>query len=346
MERGNGGRRLLVWDAPNMDMCLSEAIGERASAATRPNLASVLAWLRDRAEPGDSVEACVFCNVPAGVEVGMSAWIAGLRHAGLAVFVKPKRDRRDDVDADMLAHIDRRFTHGVLRQLIVASHDAKAFAAPLRRLAGEGVLVEVLGYREKDTFASNRPDLTFVDIEDVPGAFERPLPRTNLFDLPPSGRWFLPFPSASESGADRRAAPADPVPGAEAAGGSPPPVSAAAADEVTREGVLAEVEQEVRRASADGREGLGLREAGDLLRRRHPDHDLLDLGFASVVELVDALVAPGRLALVRRPADGHLLVAVGSTKPVLVQAPEESRPPAPLHPIYRAFGSAPDRPQT
>src|SRR5947208_2213096 len=96
MERGNGGRRLLVWDAPNMDMCLSEVIGERATAATRPNLGAVL------------------------------------------------------------------------------------------------------GYREKDAFASRSAALAFVDVEDVPGAFERPLPRTNLFDLPPSGRWFEPFATAPE----------------------------------------------------------------------------------------------------------------------------------------------------
>src|SRR6478672_5372172 len=135
MERGNIGRRLLVWDAPNMDMCLSEVIGERATSATRPNLGAVLAWLRGRAEPADVIEGCVFCNVPPGVEATMSAWVGNLRHAGLAVFAKPKRDRRDDVDADMLRHVDRRFGHGTLRHLVVASHDAKAFSGPLQRLA-------------------------------------------------------------------------------------------------------------------------------------------------------------------------------------------------------------------
>ena len=46
MERSTRGRRLLVWDAPNMDMCLSEVIGERASAATRSSSTSRKPTLR------------------------------------------------------------------------------------------------------------------------------------------------------------------------------------------------------------------------------------------------------------------------------------------------------------
>jgi hypothetical protein len=56
-----------------------------------------------------------------------------------------------------------------------------------------------------------------------------------------------------------------------------------------------------------GAAGLTLRDVGELLRRRHPRHPLFELGFASVAELVEALVEPGELALLRRP-EGHLLV--------------------------------------
>ena len=43
MELGDGRRRLLVWDAPSMDRCLAEVIGQRTSVATRPDLNAVLA---------------------------------------------------------------------------------------------------------------------------------------------------------------------------------------------------------------------------------------------------------------------------------------------------------------
>lgn len=295
MERGNGGRRLLAWDAPNMDMCLSEVIGSRASTSSRPNLAAVYAWLAERAHPGDVIEACVFCNVPPGYEATMTPWVVSLRHMGFAVFAKPKRTKADDVDTDIARHIERRFTHGPLVELVVASHDAKAFAAPLRRYAKAGVPVLVLGYREKDTFAHSSPEIMFVDMEDIPGAFERPLPRTNLFDLPAGGRWFDPFPptpdrapSGSRAGAaDRRSL----EPGAE---------------QPERGEVVDFVEAEVRAAAERGLQGLGLREVGDLLRAHFPT-SLRELGFAGVSDLIDAIERPGRLRVSRVEEGFHLV---------------------------------------
>jgi uncharacterized protein len=338
MERGNSGRRLLIWDAPNMDMCLSEVIGERASAATRPNLGAVLDWLQDDARATDPLEPCVFCNVPPGFEAAMGPWVVSLRHTGFAVFVKPKRHRHDDVDAEMLRHIDRRFKQGALVDLVVASHDAKAFAEPLAAYAAAGVHVTVLGYREKDTFAAGHERLTFVDLEDVPGAFARPLPRTNLFGLPPSGRWFEPFPPGEPGeagpGGDttprpRRSpsvGPTDPVGGRSGAAGdeaaAPPPATSERAETlstavgadpqvVEREDILALVEVEVTGARRGGRDGLTLRELGDLVRERFPGFALPDLGFASVGELVDALARRPPLLVVRQPG-GHLVTLLAS----------------------------------
>ncbi|MEA3217218.1 MAG: putative heme uptake system protein, partial [Acidimicrobiia bacterium] len=295
MERGNGGRRLLAWDAPNMDMCLSEVIGSRASTSSRPNLAAVYAWLAERAHPGDVIEACVFCNVPPGYEATMTPWVVSLRHMGFAVFAKPKRTKTDDVDPDIARHIERRFTHGPLVELVVASHDAKAFAGPLRRYAKAGVPVLVLGYREKDTFAHSSPEIMFVDMEDIPGAFERPLPRTNLFDLPSGGRWFDPFPPAPDrapagsraSAADRRSLESG-------------------ADLPERDQVVDFVESEVRAAAERGLQGLGLREVGDLLRAHFPS-SLRELGFAGVSDLVDAIERPGRLRLSRVEEGFHVV---------------------------------------
>jgi hypothetical protein len=234
----------------------------------------------------------------------MSPWVVSLRHMGYSVFAKPKRTRADDVDGDIARHIERRFAQGSLVELIVASHDASAFAEPLRRYAKAGVSVLVLGYREKDTFAASSPDIIFWDMEDVPGAFERPLPRTNLFDLPTAGRWFEPFPPP----------PAPDRVGASAArAGEPDPGLP------DRNAVLELIEIEVRAATGQGSTGLGLREVGDFLRQRFPTFKLDDLGFAGVADLVDAIERPGRLR-VNRLEDGSHHVSLhgpfsGETRP-------------------------------
>ena len=72
-----------------MDMCLSEVIGAKATADTRPNMAAVLAWLCAKGLPDDVVEACVFANIPPGLEASMASWIATLRHTGLRCSSSP-----------------------------------------------------------------------------------------------------------------------------------------------------------------------------------------------------------------------------------------------------------------
>lgn len=176
-----------------MDMCLAEVIRHKATGETRPRMDRVAAWLAARCDPADRVEACVFANVGSGHEEPLARWVANLRDWGWSIFVKPKNRPRDDIDAEMIRYIERPFRQGSLVELIVASHDARAFASPLARYSQAGVHVIVLGYRERERVASSNPDIDFVDLEDLPGAFLAPLPRTNLFDLPPGGRWFAPF---------------------------------------------------------------------------------------------------------------------------------------------------------
>ncbi len=325
MERSTRGRRLLVWDAPNMDMCLSEVIGERASAATRPNLDAVLAWLQRHAQPGDQVEACVFINVPPGFEPAMSAWVVGLRHAGFAVFAKPKRTHRDDVDNDITSHIERRFSQGSLVELVVASHDAKAFAGPLRRLAKAGVAVTVLGYREKDAFAAASPELIFVDLEDLSDVFERPLPRTNLFDLPPGGRWFEPFANPDERPRGRHAAEDDEDAAAERERNARDAIGPAPGTDA----VVSAIVVEVQAAVASGGSGLSLRDAGDLLRDRFPDHGLADMGFASFTQLIDVLLERTGLVLLRRPGLGTV-IAPAPGPPATSARTDPHEPPTPV----------------
>lgn len=189
-----GGRPeldLLVWDAPNIDMTLANVIGARPSPASRPRFDAVARWLVSAAADRQ-VEGSVFTNVPAGASTGMRGWIEALRSFGYAVFAKPKNHPDDDVDLDMLQHIaDRARTHTLVR-LVVASGDGRNFTEPLEALARTGVQVVVLSFGEVAGYAMESELLTFVDLEDVPGAFTTPLDRVRLDALPPEGAWLRP----------------------------------------------------------------------------------------------------------------------------------------------------------
>ncbi|MDQ4105333.1 MAG: NYN domain-containing protein, partial [Actinomycetota bacterium] len=94
---------------------------------------------------------------------------------------------------DMLTHIRSRNEQGVLRQLLVASGDSRAFREPLEELVAQGVRVTVLGFREHASFAVNSEVLEFEDLEDIPELFLQPLPRITLETLPPEGAWLPPL---------------------------------------------------------------------------------------------------------------------------------------------------------
>ncbi len=182
---------LLVWDAPNIDMTLSNVIGGRPTPASRPRFDAVARWLITAAGERE-VEGCVFANVAQGGAVTMRGWVEAIRSFGYAVFARPKLGPEDDVDADMLRHIwDRARTHS-LHRLVVASGDGRNFLVPLEELARSGVEVLVLSFAEVAGYAQESSLLTFVDLEDVPGAFISPLPRVRLDNLPPEGAWLPP----------------------------------------------------------------------------------------------------------------------------------------------------------
>lgn len=182
---------LLVWDAPNIDMTLSNVIGAKPSPASRPRFDAIARWFVQAADDRD-VEGSVFANIPPAAATTMRGWIEALRSFGYAVFAKPKIHSDDDVDLDMLAHIsDRARTHRLVR-LIVASGDGRNFLEPLEDLARAGVQVVVLSFSEVAGYALESDLLTFVDLEDVPGAFITPLERVRLDALPPEGAWLRP----------------------------------------------------------------------------------------------------------------------------------------------------------
>lgn len=190
-EDGRGELDLLVWDAPNIDMTLSNVIGGRPTPSSRPRFDAVARWLLAGAFDHE-VEGCVFANVPPGGAVSMRGWIEAIRSFGYAVFARPKLGPDDDVDADMLAHIEQRVHSHHLRRLVVASGDGRNFLEPLEKLARDGVDVTVLSFAEVAGYAQESDILTFLDLEDVPGAFTQPLPRVRLDNLPVGGAWLLP----------------------------------------------------------------------------------------------------------------------------------------------------------
>jgi len=185
------GRHVLVWDAPNVDMCLATIIEGKPTSKDRPDLAVLGDWLVDHAEVADDVEACVFINVAPHVAGVLRGWVLWLLEEGFRVFAKPKQGE-SDVDDDMLAHLWAREADGDLDAVYVGSNDAKAFAEPLVELAGRGIAVTVLGFAEYAGGMASMPGLRFVDLEAIDGLFGEPLPRLTLEALPPDGRWFEP----------------------------------------------------------------------------------------------------------------------------------------------------------
>lgn len=190
---------LLVWDAPNIDMGLGSILGNRPTAAFRPRFDAVGRWLIERSQKAQeafgsevSPEATVFTNVPAGSADIIRPWVEALRNVGFAVFAKPKLQDDTDVDLDMLQHIERRRSEGVLDGLVVASADGRNFKETLEELADE-IPVTVIGFREHANWAVESEVLEFVDLEDIPGVFREPLPRVSLDSLPDEGAWLQPF---------------------------------------------------------------------------------------------------------------------------------------------------------
>lgn len=184
--------RLLIWDAPNMDMALAGLLGRQPRGDERPRFDAVARWLVATAAPDEGIEACIFANVPEGGAGRMAGWVKMLRSYGYAVFLKPRMGG-SDIDDDMLAHLLQRESETALAAAIVASGDARLFREPLERLGADGVPVTVLGFAEEATYALVSDRLGFQDLEDVPDAFLTPLPRARLDNLPPEGRWLPPL---------------------------------------------------------------------------------------------------------------------------------------------------------
>ena len=196
-------RALLIWDAPNMDMGLSAIVGGRPNSYQRPRFDAAGLWLLQQAatiaaqrgiDPESVIcEATLFTNVNEASVDTIHSWIDAVRNIGFAVFAKPKASADSDIDADMLGHLSLRLAEGDLILVVVASADGRNFLATLDDLAATGVRAIVLGFAEECTWAVEDHNLTFVDVEEVEGLFQQPLPRIDLEHLPSGGAWLPPF---------------------------------------------------------------------------------------------------------------------------------------------------------
>ncbi len=185
------GRHLLVWDAPNIDMTLSNIIDGKPDPSTRPDLAVLAKWLVDTAGSEATVEACIFVNVPQHLTGPLRGWVLWLLETGFRVFVKPKVDD-SDVDDDMVAHVQARFEEGDLEAVYVGSNDARNFLDPLLDLDEDGVNCHALGFAEHASGLAQTDAIDFIDLETIVGLFPQPLPRLTLENLPVGGAWFEP----------------------------------------------------------------------------------------------------------------------------------------------------------
>ena len=185
-------KRVMVWDAPNMDMQLADIFGG-GKPSQRPNMQRLMDWLVERAED-DELLACVFVNIGAMAAANekFHGWLRYLSNQGFFVFAKHKDQQgQGDIDEDMVKYIMDNLDD--CREVIIASHDAKCFESLVGPLRNRGITVTVLGFTGFLNGYDRVPDVNVLDLEWVPGVFSIPLPRElNIWNLPSGGKLFEP----------------------------------------------------------------------------------------------------------------------------------------------------------
>lgn len=185
-------KRLLAVDAPNLDMTVSNVFGRRATARERPDYDALLRWFRGRQVDGDAPgEAAVFLNIRMDAAEKVAPWVLWLTQTGYRVFCKPKI-ADSDIDDDIVDYLVAQPAED-LADIVLVSHDARAFLPVAEELGKAGAPVTVLGFAEYAGAFLRSEHVAFVDLSDVPDLFAVPLPpRVTLFNLPAEGRWFEP----------------------------------------------------------------------------------------------------------------------------------------------------------
>jgi len=187
--------RLLVWNAPDVSESLRRVVVDDAAPLPEADLDALAEWLANRCSADEDPSAIVFTTITPGDEAAQRDAITAIRQQGFGVFVKGQRgtDGPIRLSGALIEQLEAAGAAGELVEAIVADHDG-SLTARLEAIAGAGVTVTVLGFREEAGFAAASDALSFVDLEDVEGLFP-PLARTNLYDLPEEGLTLPPLRS-------------------------------------------------------------------------------------------------------------------------------------------------------
>ena len=165
---------LLVWDAPNIDMTLSNVIGAKPSPASRPRFDAIARWFVHHAPRTGTSRAA---SSPTSRPPRPPACAAGSRRSARSATrcsPSPSCTRTTTSTSTCSSTSPTGPPQRRLTRLIVASGDGRNFLEPLEDLARSGVQVVVLSFSEVAGYAMESDLLTFLDLEDVPGAFVTP----------------------------------------------------------------------------------------------------------------------------------------------------------------------------
>lgn len=193
-------RRPLVsclWDAPNMDASLFSVTGADHHTVVRPHYDAFSKWLVSQSTPQSSsagqsapapqvdVEALLFLSVVSARATQVAPFVTAARQSGFTVFCRD-RDEGDIDDALVSVAGQRLSERDQPGTLIVCSADQA-----LARVAGDpakaaGWRVLVVAYRELCGW-TEEAGFDFLDPEDIPHLFPKPLDRFDLSHLPTGG---------------------------------------------------------------------------------------------------------------------------------------------------------------
>ncbi|MCB1027281.1 MAG: hypothetical protein KDB24_05905 [Microthrixaceae bacterium] len=188
---------LCLWDAPNMDASLFSVTGADHHTVVRPQYDAFSRWLVAQDTPAahgaDSggakatadVEALLFLSVVSTRATQVAPFVTAARQSGFTVFC---RDRDEgDIDDALVAVADQRLhEREAPGTLIVCSADQDLARVAAEPAHAAGWRVVVVAYRELCGW-TDEAGFEFLDPEDIPNLFPKPLDRFDLSHLPTGG---------------------------------------------------------------------------------------------------------------------------------------------------------------
>lgn len=186
-----------LWDAPNMDASLFSVTGADHSTIVRPQYDAFSRWLVTQRPPSPNkderysskqaydVEALLFLSVVSARSAQVAPFVTAARQSGFTAFCR-NRDEGDIDDAIVAVAGQRLAERKQPGTLLICSADQD-----LARIAGDpakdaGWRVVVVAYRELCGW-TEEVGYEFVDPEDIPNLFSKPLNRFDLSHLPTGG---------------------------------------------------------------------------------------------------------------------------------------------------------------